>query len=71
MEERGQEGAVHMGTGFDNWYPGFVDHANNFHNVASFLTETGLYKYATPHFYELEDFPKSSRDLRPGSLYPT
>ncbi|MEM7582425.1 MAG: M14 metallopeptidase family protein [Acidobacteriota bacterium] len=69
LEERGQEGAVHMGTGFDNWYPGFIDHANNFHNVAAFLTETGLYRYATPHFYTIEDFPEESRDLRPQSLY--
>ena len=69
LEERGQEGAMHMGNGFDNWYPGFLDHANNFHNIASFLTETGLYKYATPHFYEVEDFPEGHRDLRPGSLY--
>lgn len=69
LEERGQAGAMHMGTGFDNWYPGFMDHANNFHNVAAFLTETGLYRYATPHFYTLEDFPEKSRDLRPQSLY--
>jgi hypothetical protein len=26
LEERGQKGATHMGTGFDNWYPGFMDH---------------------------------------------
>ncbi|HKJ02933.1 MAG TPA: M14 metallopeptidase family protein, partial [Longimicrobiales bacterium] len=51
LEERGQKGAVHMGSGFDNWYPGFADHANSFHNVASLLTETALYRYATPHFY--------------------
>ncbi len=69
LEERGQEGAMHMGTGFDNWYPGFMDHANNFHNVASFLTETGLYGFATPHFYTLDDFPESAKELRPGSLY--
>jgi uncharacterized membrane protein len=69
LEERGQKGAVHMGTGFDNWYPGFMDHANNFHNVASFLTETGLYRYATPHFYTVADFPQRARDLRPQSLY--
>ena len=69
LEERGQKGAVHMGTGFDNWYPGFLDHANNFHNVAALLTETGLYRYATPHFYTIEDFPETSRDLRPKSLY--
>jgi len=69
LEERGQKGAMHMGTGFDNWYPGFMDHANNFHNVASFLTETGLYRYATPHFYTVQDFPPRNRDLRPQSLY--
>ncbi|MFV1987245.1 MAG: M14 metallopeptidase family protein [Gemmatimonadota bacterium] len=69
LEERGQKGATHMGTAFDNWYPGFMDHANNFHNVASFLTETALYSYATPGFYTMGDFPASRRDLRPQSLY--
>ena len=69
LEERGQEGAVHMGSGFDNRYPGFMDHANNFHNVASLLTETALYRYATPQFYTIGDFPANARDLRPESLY--
>jgi hypothetical protein len=69
LEERGQKGAIHMGDGFDNWYPGFMDHANNFHNIASFLTETGLYRYATPHFYTTSDFPAPSQDLRAKSLY--
>ena len=69
LEARGQKGAVHMGTGFDNWYPGFMDHANSFHNVASFMTETALYRYATPHFYTVGDFPAADRDLRPKSLY--
>ena len=69
LEERGQKGATHMGTGFDNWYPGFMDHAHNFHNVVSFLTETALYRYATPHFYTIGDFPPATRDLRPQSLY--
>ncbi len=69
LEERGQTGAMHMGTGFDDWYPGFMDHAHSFHNVASLLTETGLYRYATPHFYTVSDFPARARDLRPQSLY--
>jgi hypothetical protein len=68
LEERGQKGAVHQ-TNFDNWYPGFIDHANNFHNVISFLTETALYRYATPHFYTIGDFPQSERELRPRSMY--
>ena len=50
------------GIGFDDWYPGFIDHAHSFHNVTSFLTETGLYRYATPHFYTVSDFPASARD---------
>ncbi len=69
LEERGQVGATHMGTGFDNWYPGFLDHANNFHNVASFLTETAAAGWATPRLYTVNDFPASRRDLRPESLY--
>lgn len=69
LEERGQRGATHMGTGFDDWYPGFLDHANNFHNIASFLTETALHSYATPGFYTIGDFPQDQRDLRPRSLY--
>ncbi len=62
LEERGQKGAMHMGSGFDNWYPGFMDHAHNFHNVASLLTETALYRYATPHFYTIGDFPADTRE---------
>jgi hypothetical protein len=69
LEERGQVGATHMGTGFDNWYPGFIDHANNFHNVASFLTETAASGWGTPRLYTLQDFPAGRRDLRPESLY--
>lgn len=69
LEERGQEGATHMGTGFDDWYPGFMDHANSFHNVASLLTETGLFRYATPGYYTVNDFPENKQDLRPESLY--
>ena len=69
LEERGMKGATHMGTGFDNWYPGFMDHANSFHNVVSLLTETALYRYATPHFYTIGDFPEDERGLQPKSLY--
>lgn len=69
LEERGQVGAVHMGTGFDDWYPGFLDHAHTFHNVASFLTETAGVGYATPRFYSLREFPEPRRGLRPESLY--
>jgi len=69
LEERGQVGATHMGTAFDAWYPGYIDYAPNFKNIAAFWTETALYEYATPHDYTLQDFPPNMRDLRPRSLY--
>ncbi|HEY7289721.1 MAG TPA: M14 metallopeptidase family protein [Vicinamibacterales bacterium] len=69
LEEHGQVGATHMGTAFDAWYPGYIDYAPNFKNVAAFWTETALYQYATPHTYTLDEFPQNMRDLRPQSLY--
>ena len=69
LEEHGQVGATHMGTAFDAWYPGYIDYAPNFKNIAAFWTETALYQYATPHEYTLQDFPQNMRDLRPRSLY--
>ena len=58
-----------MGTAFDAWYPGYVDYAPIFKNIAAFWTETALYQYATPHEYTINDFPQNMRDLRPQSLY--
>jgi hypothetical protein len=69
LEEKGQVGATHMGTAFDAWYPGYVDYAPMFKNIAAFWTETALFQYATPHTYTLDDFPENMRDLRPRSLY--
>ncbi len=69
LEERGQVGATHMGTGFDAWYPGYIDYKPMLQNIASFWTETALYQYATPRFYTPQDFPADMRDLRPQSLY--
>ena len=57
LDEHDMPGAMHRGR-FDDWYPGFVDHVNNFRNTVSFLTETALYEYATPHFYTTNDFPR-------------
>jgi len=71
LESNGMPGATHMGTGFDAWYPGYIDYLPMLQNIASFWTETALYRYATPHFYTLSDFPVGMRDLRPQSLYPS
>ncbi|MDB4917993.1 MAG: hypothetical protein JWM95_5637 [Gemmatimonadetes bacterium] len=71
LETNNMPGATHMGTGFDAWYPGYIDYMPMLQNIASFWTETALYQYATPHFYTLNDFPREYRDLRPQSLYPS
>src|SRR5580704_622724 len=70
LDEHDMPGAMHRGR-FDDWYPGFVDHVNNFRNTVSFLTETALYRYATPHFYTVEDFPRDKQDLRTEVFYPS
>ncbi|KYG82796.1 M14 family metallopeptidase [Roseivirga echinicomitans] len=69
LETNGQPGAVHMGTGFDAWYPGYVDYMPVLQNIPAFWTETALYRYATPHLYTLADFPRDRSDLRIESLY--
>lgn len=69
LESNGQPGATHMGTGFDSWYPGYIDYMPMFKNIPAFWTETALYRYATPRFYTVNDFQPNHRDLRVGSLY--
>ncbi|GIW52403.1 MAG: peptidase [Gemmatimonadales bacterium] len=69
LETRGMPGATHAGSGFDAWYPGYVDYLPVLQHIAAFWTETALYRYATPYFYTLEDFPQSYRDFRPQNLY--
>jgi hypothetical protein len=68
LEERGQTGAIHMGTSFDAWYPGYVDYAPIFKNIPAFWTETAG-NMAAPREYAVKDLPQTFRDLRPQSLY--
>jgi hypothetical protein len=68
LEEHGMPGAMHRGR-YDDWYPGFIDHVNNFRNTVSFLTETALYRYATPHFYTIDEFPREKQDLHTEVFY--
>jgi hypothetical protein len=68
LDEHDMPGAMHRGR-FDDWYPGFVDHVNNFRNTVSFLTETALFRYATPHFYTTDEFPREKQDLRSEVFY--
>ncbi len=68
LDQRGQPGAIHMGTSFDAWYPGYVDYAPVFKNVPAFWTETAG-NQAAPREYTISDIPEAYRDLRPQSLY--
>lgn len=69
LETRGQPGAVHMGKGFDAWYPGYIDYLPMLQNIPAYWTETALYRYATPHFYTIRDFPRNRSGLQIESLY--
>ncbi|HEY7473786.1 MAG TPA: M14 family metallopeptidase, partial [Vicinamibacterales bacterium] len=66
LEERGQVGATHMGTGYDAWYPGYIDYLPMFKNIAAFWTETQG-TGAAPRTSTPEQIPAAMR--RPQALY--
>jgi hypothetical protein len=70
LNEHQMPGAISESE-FDNWYPGFVDYAGSFRNEISFFTETALYRYATPRFYTVDEFPKDRQDLKALTMYTT
>jgi len=70
FDEEGKEGAISRII-FDTWYPGYVTQVVDSHNIISILTETALYRYATPHFYTIRDFPEEYRDLTMSAFYPS
>lgn len=69
FDKEGKEGAISRLI-FDTWYPGYVTQVVDSHNIISILTETALYRYATPYFYTLRDFPTQYRDLTMSAFYP-
>jgi len=69
LEEKGQVGATHMGTGYDAWYAGYIDYTPMFKNIASFWTETALAGMANTREYKIDAFPGEYKDLRPQALY--
>ncbi|HEX4037572.1 MAG TPA: M14 metallopeptidase family protein [Acidobacteriaceae bacterium] len=70
LDQHDKPGAISEAR-FDNWYAGFTDWAGVFRGEISFFTETALYRYATPRFYTVDEFPAQYRDLRPLSMYST
>ena len=70
FDREGKPGAISR-FAFDFIYPGYEDSFCDFFNIISIMTETALYRYATPHFYTLDDFPAAYRDLTMGAFYPS
>jgi hypothetical protein len=73
FEKEGKAGAVSR-MGFDTWWNGGMRTAPYFHNMVGILTETALYKNATPRLYKPEEIPKNFRNgvsaQIPTSSYP-
>ena len=68
LDDHGLPGSMHQET-FDVWYPGYLDNIGNFRHTISFFTETALYRYATPHFYTVDEFPSARQGLGTEMLY--
>jgi hypothetical protein len=68
LDDHDLPGSMHQET-FDVWYPGYIDNIGNFRHTISFFTETALYRYATPHFYTVDEFPSSRQPLGTEMLY--
>ena len=68
LDDHNLPGSMHQET-FDVWYPGYIDNIGNFRHTISFFTETALYRYATPHFYTVDEFPAARQGLGEEMLY--
>jgi hypothetical protein len=68
LDDHNLPGSMHQES-FDVWYPGYIDNIGNFRHTLSFFTETALYRYATPHFYTVDEFPSSRQPLGTEMLY--
>lgn len=66
LEEEGKVGATHMGTGYDAWYPGYIDYMPVFKNIPAFWTETQG-NGAAPRVTKPEEIQPNMR--RPQALY--
>lgn len=70
FDREGKPGAISR-FAFDFIYPGYEDSFGDFFHIISIMTETALYRYATPRFYTVSDFPESYRDFMPSVFYPS
>jgi hypothetical protein len=56
FNQEGKPGVV-SGVVYDLWWNGSMRGAPDFHNMLGFLSETALYRYATPRCYSPENIP--------------
>jgi hypothetical protein len=75
LEAEGKVGAISR-MSFDTWWNGGMRTAPYFHNMVGILTETALWRYATPYNYDPAKLPKKFRDGTtptdsPTSAYPS
>ncbi len=69
FDENDMPGAISR-IRYDAWYPGYATQVVEGRNVVPILTETQLYRYATPQHFTVNDFPEAHRDLTVGAFYP-
>jgi hypothetical protein len=70
LEKEGKIGAISR-IGFDTWWNGGMRTAPYFHNMVGILTETALWRYATPHEYDPAKLPKRFRNGLPTDVPTT
>ncbi|KPK75577.1 MAG: hypothetical protein AMJ79_10885 [Phycisphaerae bacterium SM23_30] len=70
FDQNNQPGAISR-ISYDSWYPGYATQVAEGRNTISILTETQLYRYATPKYFSVGDFSAAHRDLTVGVFYPT
>lgn len=70
FEQEGKKGVISR-MRYETWYPGYVTTNGDYHHIISFVTETNLYRYATPRLYTLQDFPDEYQDFTPSVFYPS
>jgi hypothetical protein len=58
FDEEGKPG-YSSGITYDLWWNGSMRGGPGFHNMLGFLTETALYRYATPRCYAPEEIPET------------
>ncbi len=69
LDDAGMDGAISR-TNFEIYWPGYYASIVSGQNIPAIVTETALYRFGTPQYYAISDFPEPFRDLTPGVFYP-